>query len=139
MNFEDFLGTWKAKKANRDENLARSLLKNTRLDMKFLDKLEVDEISARKLVSNYYDVLRSILEAIAALDGYKIYGHEVFTAYLKEKGENTVATKFDRFRKIRNKINYYGEDINLEQAKEIIEDIKKIINSLIDKYLKGTQ
>ena len=30
---------------------------------------------------------------------------------LKEKQEELISIKFDRFRKIRNQINYYGKDI----------------------------
>ena len=76
-----------------------------------------------------------ILEAISIIDGFKIYSHEAFTYFLKEKGEEVLSTKFDRFRKIRNSINYYGKDISIEETKENIEEIKEMIKSLIKKYL----
>ena len=41
------------------------------------------------------------------------------------------------FRKIRNKINYYGGDISIKEAVEIVGEIIKLINYLIEKYLKG--
>ena len=44
--------------------------------------------------------------------------------------------KFDRLRKIRNKINYYGQLVSVEEAKENIKEIKEIIDSLTNKYLK---
>ncbi len=137
MNYEEAFKKWRVRRGNKNENLARSLLKVTKRDIQFFNKLEMNEESARKLVSNYYDCLRSILEAMAALDGYKIYGHELFFNYLKKKKENNLATKFDRFREIRNRINYYGEDIDVQQAKEVVGDIKTIINYLIKRYLKG--
>ena len=88
-------------------------------------------------MANYYDVLRSIVEAISSLDGYKIYSHEAFTYFLKEKGEDLIAEKFDRFRKIRNGINYYGKNISIEEVKEHIPEIVKLINVLKKKYLEN--
>lgn len=136
MKFEDFIKLGQVRKGSRDENLAKSLIKQTGEDVSFFDSLEITKKSARKLVSNYYDFLRSILEAIAALEGYKIYGHEAYTFFLKEKGEEIFSLKFDRFKKIRNKINYYAGDIAIEEAKEVIDDIKSMINVLKGKYLK---
>jgi len=137
MKFEDFIKQGQARRASPDISLIKSLYKNTLNDLEYLKNQQINEISARKIVSNYYDCLRSILEAIASLNGFKIYQHEAFTFFLKEKDEEIQSIKFDRFRKIRNKINYYGGDILKEEAKEISEEIKRLINYLIEKYLKG--
>ena len=136
MNFKDFIEKGQVRVASIDKALARSLIKNTKEDLKFLDTLTINEQSSRKLMVNYYDSLRTILEAIAAIDKYKIYSHEAFTYFLKEKNEEVISNKFDRFRKIRNSINYYGEDISVEDTKENIKEIKRIIKILLNKYLK---
>ena len=87
---------------------------------------------------DYYDCLRAVIEAIAILDGIKSYSHEAFTYYLKEqKKEVVLAEKFDRHRKIRNQLEYYGKTISKEDAKNNIEDIKLLIKLLKDKYLRG--
>ena len=86
-------------------------------------------------MTNFYDVLRSILEAVSAIKEYKIYSHEAYVYFLQEIGEELLAIKFDRFRRIRNSINYYGKDISIEETKENIFEIKKMINILIRKYL----
>jgi len=117
MSFQDFIISGQVKRVEKDKELAKSLLKTTKSDLIFFETWEINENSARKIVSNYYDALRSILEAIAALDGYKIYSHEAFSDFLKEKKESLMAEKFDRFRRIRNKINYYGSNISPEEAK----------------------
>ena len=137
MNFEDFIKDGQVRKTSLDISLIKSLFKNTINDLKYLESQQITEISARKIVSNYYDCLRAILEAIAYFDGYKIYQHEAFVSFLKNKNEEISSIKFDRFRKIRNKINYYGGDISIEEAEEISEEIKKLTNNLIEKYLKG--
>ena len=136
MKFKDFIKQGQARTASKDKSLAKALIQNAKRDIGFLDSLKINEQSSRKLMTNYYDVLRSIIEAISSLDGYKIYSHEAFTYFLKEKNEEILSIKFDRFRKIRNSINYYGEDIPVEETKENIREIKKMIKILYDKYLK---
>ena len=137
MNFQDFIENREVRKAEMDKILAKSLLNTAKNDLLFFNNLKIDKNSARKIVSNCYDILRSILEAISALDGYKVYSHEAFTYFLKEKHEDNLSIKFDRFRKIRNSINYYGKVIEIKEAEEIVKDIKAMINFLINKYLKG--
>ena len=83
--------------------------------------------------------MRSILEAVSIIKGYKIYSHEAYTYFLQEIKEDLISVKFDRFRKIRNSINYYGKDISIEETKENISEIKKMINLLIKKYLGGLE
>jgi len=104
MEFKDFINEGKARKSSQDISLAKSLLKTAKIDLKFLEDLQIN-------------------------------AHETFTYYLKEKNKELLFQKFDRFKKIRNSINYYGTDISVEETKENIAEIKKIINELIDKYL----
>src|SRR3989344_169000 len=115
----------------------KSLVSGAETDLKFLRDIEISETSARKIMANYYDILRAVLEAIAVLDGYKIYSHEAFAFFLKEKGENIIAEKFDRFRKIRNGINYYGKTISVEEVKENSAGILNVIETLKKRYLEG--
>ena len=136
MKFKDFITRGQVRRSSLDISLAKSLVSTAKQDLQFLSDLKIEDNSARKIMSNYYDVLRSILEAIAVLDGYKIYSHEAFTYFLKEKGEPVMAKKFDRFRMIRNGINYYGKSISKEETKENVTQIKKLITSLQGKYLK---
>jgi len=135
MKFSDFIKRKEVRKAEFDPELFKSIVKTAELDLIFLEKVKIDEYSARKIMSNYYDVLRSLLEAMALRDGYKVYSHEAFTFYLREKEENEISLKFDRFRKKRNAINYYGESVSVEEVKEYSEEMKKIIIELKKKYL----
>jgi|SRR3989344_402167 len=137
MNFKDFINDGKVRKATPDRFMAESIIKNTFEDLKFLEQTKLTEFSKRKVVSNYYDSLRSLLEAISLLKGYKIYSHEAFTYFLKEElNQNLLSLKFDRFRKIRNGLNYYGKSIQLNEAKEIIEELKRAINEIKHKFIK---
>jgi len=137
MDFDEFLKKGLVRKSPPDFMLARSLFSTAKKDLQFLRSLEINENSSRKIMANYYEVLRSILEAISSIDGFKIYSHEAFTYFLKQKEEELLSIQFDRFRKIRNSINYYGKDISIEETKENIKEIEEIIKTLGDKYLRG--
>lgn len=136
MKFVDFLKRNEVRKAEKDLNLIKSLVTSAESDLKFLENTKIDEFSARKILSNYYDVLRSILEVMALQDGYKVYSHEAFTIYLKEKGESEISLKFDRFRQKRNKINYYGESVSIEEVQGYSKEIKAVIIELKEKYFE---
>jgi len=135
MSFEDFIKNKKVRKAEKDVSLISALVSTSINDLEFLDKLIIDKISTRKIMCNYYGVLRSVLEGIALAEGYKVYSHEAVTYLLKEKHEFVIADKFDRFRKIRNNINYYGEDISVVEVEENSEQRKKVMIELRNKYL----
>lgn len=117
MKLDDFIKSGKVKKGAKDIQLAKSLLDTSEQDLQFINSLLLTEISARRLVANYYEILRSLIEALAALDGLKVYSHEAFTYYLKEKNLTNESVNFDRIRKIRNNINYYGKDISAVMQK----------------------
>jgi uncharacterized protein (UPF0332 family) len=81
-------------------------------------------------ISLLYDALREYLEALALEEGYKIYNHECYTAFIKEiLKKSSKGDLFDKIRKTRNNINYYGVDVNLEEAEEIIKEIKELIKT----------
>ncbi len=134
MKFEDFIKEGKARKTSKDIQLFKSIINTSEQDLKFLDTLKITENSARKLMISYYDTLRSFLEAIVILKGYKIYFHEAYTYFLKQENENLLSEKFDRFRKIRNDINYYGKNISIAEMVENKQKIIEIIKELKQKF-----
>lgn len=136
MNFKDFIKNGTVRKTTPNKLMVGSIIKNTYDDLRFLEGTKLIELSKRKLVSNYYDSLRSLLEAISLLEGYKIYSHEAFTYFLRDIfNEKVLSMKFNRFRKIRNGLNYYGKSIELKEAKEIIEDLKSVIKEVKQKFI----
>ncbi len=126
------------KEVRVDENLINSLIKSSKKKFESGKRLELDEITASTKVSIVYESLREILEALAIKKGFKVYNHECFCAFLDEMCKDRLFSKeFNRFRKIRNQINYYGEDIPLKEAKIIINGILLLRENIIKKYLKG--
>ena len=135
MNFEDFIKKGLVRPAKKDLPFVESLINTSEAELKFLRLLKIDEISSRTLMIRYYDMLRTILDGIAIKNNYKVYSHEAFTYLLKKMGEEIISIKFDRFRKIRNGLVYYGKTISSEETKEKIKEIIRLINFLKNKYL----
>ena len=136
MNFNDFIDNKKVRKSEPDTPLAKSLIVMSENHIDTIKPIEVTDKTASIIMSDYYEALREINEAICAIKGYKVYSHEAFTYFLKENNEDLVADKFDRFRKIRNSIHYYGKQANKDSVKEDKKEIEKIIKYLKEKLLK---
>ncbi|MBI4021281.1 MAG: hypothetical protein HY369_03495 [Candidatus Aenigmarchaeota archaeon] len=137
MRFQDFIDSGKARRARPDIQLARSLIKMSDSLLETLAGIPCTPQSAPTIMTNFYEALREIVEAMAVKDGYKVYSHEAFTFYLRELGETTIAEKFDRFRRIRNGINYYGKPIDAPSAQAYSGDIRRTIEELKKRRLRG--
>ncbi len=124
-----------AKSVKPDENMMKSLIKTSKNKLDSESQLEMSNITAASKLSLAYDSLRELLEAFAIKNGYKIYNHECYTAFLKEvMKQSEKGDEFDDIRKIRNDVNYYGKDIDAEEAADTITRIKKLrsfINNLL--------
>ena len=116
-----------AKSVKPDIEMITSLIKSSRNKLESESKLIMSEVTASSKLSLAYDSLRELLEALALKNGYKVYNHECYAAFLKEViKESYKADEFDDIRKIRNAINYYGKGISPEEANGIIARIKKL-------------
>ena len=127
-----------AKEVSLDEPLIDSLLFSSKNKFLSHEKLPLDEVTSSTKISILYESLREILEALAITKGYKIYNHECFSGFLKEICGNGEFSKiFDRFRKIRNRINYYGEVIEIADAKVLIGELSLFRKEVLKKYFKN--
>jgi uncharacterized protein (UPF0332 family) len=105
--------------------------------MKHVRESEIKDYNASTLFSDAYESLLQICQAIISLKGYKIYNHICITGFIKEiLNKKVISRKFDRYRKIRNNINYYGEEIDKDFAEEAILEIERIISSMKKQFLE---
>lgn len=119
------------KKIGIDKNLVESLMKSSRNKLESANRLKIDKTTSASVISLCYESLRELLEALATKKGLKIYNHECYTAFLKEVlMQEELSIHFDRFRKIRNKINYYGKEIDAEETTHVKEEIMDLINKI---------
>ena len=124
MNFDEYIKARKVIKGKPDTEKAKAILKMSEQEMKASKILT--ESTPGVMLCTAYNSLRQVLESICLKEGLKVYSHEAFTAYLVSKGENNLAEKFDRYRKLRNKIQYYGYEISPATAKRSRDNIEKL-------------
>ncbi len=136
MNFDDFVIEGKIIIGEKDIQKARALIKMSKANMGITTSLKLNDDSASIIFSMLYESFRQIVEAMCLAEGYKVYSHEALTAYLLKKFEEQAAEVFDRYRKLRNGVNYYGKPVSLDVAIGAKNEVRKWTKYLIEKYLK---
>ena len=131
MNFEESLILGYVKKLPVDKFRAESLIKSAEQAVETAKSILLDENSAKTILRELYEGFREHFEAIGYLKGFKFFSHEVITCFIEEiLKDKIIAGKFDRYRKIRNGINYYGKNVDLETVREALKEIPKLIKEL---------
>jgi len=130
MKFEDFIEQGKVRKGSADIPKVKSLLETSKNHLLFLENQKINQISAGSILVTYYEALREIIEAICLKEGFKVYSHEAFTYFLKEKNGPLASTKFDNLRKLRNVVNYYSESVDVNEVVVTKDEIIKLIQYL---------
>ena len=124
------------KKIYPDAIRSKSLLKMSKDALNVLNIASLNEDTMNIIFRELYEGLRQYVESIGYLKGFKFRTHEAITLFLKENlNEKEISLKFDKYRKLRNGINYYGNPVNIETVREAIKEIPKIIKKL-SKYFK---
>ncbi len=140
MNFDYYLKEGKAKKVSINKIRALSLIKSSAQAIDTAKIIPLNINHAKTIFRELYEGLREYCEAIGFLRGYKFLDHESIGYFLKDiLKEQFIFMNFDRYRKIRNGINYYGDDINIETVKEAIGEITILIKELGKYALNGNK
>ena len=127
------------RKVRIDKNLVMSLVDISKIKEQTIKKVIMDGVSINAYLPMAYDSLREILEGFCILYGYKVGNHDCLGKLVNELIKDFDLFLFDRFRYVRNGINYYGSKIGLEEGKLLIEKIFKMkmeILELLNKKLK---
>ena len=131
MNFENSLANGKAKKVTPNKIRASSFFKSSVQAIETAKAIELNQNSLKSIFRELYEGLREYCEALGYLMGYKFIDHESIGYFLRDILKvQSVSMKFDRYRRLRNGINYYGEDMDIETVKEAIIEIPKIMKEL---------
>ena len=130
--FEEFLKQGVVKERRKDEARFRDLIEGAEKRKSIMEKyLPLNEETAVKITEECYDIIREVLEAKFAKEGYKTYSHEAVVSYLTNLGFSKDEVMFlDRLREIRNGTRYYGKRVNLEYAKKVKEFLSSIYPKL---------
>ncbi|MBI4448672.1 hypothetical protein HY641_01435 [Candidatus Woesearchaeota archaeon] len=131
MSFQNRLFEGAAKKVPVDPLRARSLIRASDQCIKTAKLIPLTELTSKTILRESYESLRQYVEAIGYLKGYSFEDHAVMIEFIEEVLKNPrVASRFDSYRKIRNGINYYGDDVSLGTVKETLREIPRLIEDL---------
>ena len=131
MNFEFSLNSGKAKKVMPNKIRASSLFKSSIQAVETAKEIPLTVKTSKTILRELYEGMREYCEAIGYLRGYKFLDHESIGFFLRDiLKEQSLFKKFDRYRKLRNGINYYGDDIDVETVKEAVSEIPILVKEL---------
>lgn len=134
--FDFFLRTGDVKKQQSDIHLSQATLRESLERLEFAQKL-LSNAKPKYILENAYEAMREAADAFLYHDGFKSYSHEASITYCAQKGfSEKDILEFDRFRRIRNGIKYYGGDCDKADATLALQLAEKIIFS-IQKMLQG--
>lgn len=121
------------KESSVDKNLISSLVRSSERKLATDKFAPLNEVTASTKIANNYDSMREVLEALSVSRGFKIYNHDCFVGFILEVLKTpSEANCFDKLRKIRNGINYYGKNVNVEDAKKIIKELNELRIKFLD-------
>ena len=131
MNFEFSLNSGKAKKVMPNKIRASSLFKSSIQAVETAKEIPLTVKASKTILRELYEGMREYCEAIGYLNGYKFLDHESIGFFLRDiLKEQSLFKRFDRYRKLRNGINYYGNDIDIETVKEAVSEIPIFVKEL---------
>lgn len=131
----------KTKQMRADKEQAKSLLRMVELREKNLPALAAPVFSTLRTEA-YYEIVKELITAILAIDGWKTTSHEMLIGYVAKNCTELEASEvslLDQLRQARNDIAYRGIMINPEYLKrneEIIQNViaklKKIVHTKLE-------
>ena len=131
MIFKNLIKTGLIKEVPKDILRAKSLIKSSEQALNTARIIPVKEETLKTIFRELYESLRQYCEALGYSKGYKFFNHESITPFLNEiLEEKEISLKFDRYRKLRNGINYYGNSIEISTVKEALREIPLLIGKL---------
>ena len=127
-------------KVQPDKQKAKSLREIAVITLERLKETDKEKYPSNSL-TDYYDIIRKLMEAITSIDGVKIKGegaHQIIIDYVCDQYKLTTATKrfIQELRDYRNKISYEGFSIKASYIKTNAKKIEEIIVTLL-KFVDG--
>jgi len=120
------------RKIEVDNEKVLSIIDATESRLKFVKSVEVKKGNVSFVVENYYEIIKELLVAFMLKEGLRAKNHQCLFSYFYKK-----CPEFEyevnimlQMSYLRNRLNYYGEMIELEfyeKNKDEFENIIKIL------------
>lgn len=123
-----------------DPSKAKGLIRMVVSDMERVKEEEISRESASYVFKNAYDVIRSSITALMALKGYNPYSHVAVIAYARDRLflSDSEVSRINKFRRLRNNIQYRAEEAGVQEAEEIVEFMKKFVPEMEENLRQRT-
>jgi len=132
MNFIQCIENGRVKKVKINTIRAKSLRKASNQAINVAKNIQLCDKTSKTILRELYEGLRQFFEAIGFELGYKFMDHESIGFFIRDQlGKISIYKKFDRHRKLRNGINYYGNSIEIQTVRDSLIDIPNIIKTLL--------
>lgn len=104
---------------------------------KFIELKDVNDDNVSFIVEGYYEIIKELLVALLLKNGLKSKNHQCLISYFYKNypDHESEANLISQMSYLRNKLNYYGESIDIVFYEKHKKEIISIINLLL-KYLK---
>lgn len=137
MPFEYYLNEGKVEKQSPNPQKALSLMNKSIRRIEHIKAQKLNAEDAEFLFEDIYESIREAGQSLMALRGYKPLSHEAVIAFIRDvyNLDPEKINKFDRYRKIRNKLVYEADKIAIEDVKEALQfaimfvpELNKLLN-----------
>jgi hypothetical protein len=111
---------------------AKSIEEDTIARFGYFSSLEINQENSKFIFENIYEAIREILDAKMLSKGLKSYSHQAPIVFARDNHliSDKEAIILDKLRDLRNKSKYYGKKLELNFAKERIDEAKRIFEIL---------
>ena len=120
-----------------DNEKINSIIKVAFNRLNFIKDLEVNEISVSFIFEDYYEIIKELLIALLMKKGLRSKNHQCLITYFYKNYPNYgfEANLILRMSYLRNRLEYYGETVDIGFYKKYNKDFLRIIE-IIEKLIK---
>lgn len=123
------------RKITPDEEKIDSIQERARRRLKFVKDQKADQNNVSFIIEGYYEIIKELLVALLLKNGLKSKNHQcLITYFYKENQDLEFETNLIfQLSYLRNRLNYYGESIDLSFYDKNKKDIENLIDLLNNK------
>jgi len=139
MSWQACLDEGRVRKILPDIERARSLAAMCERKLNWLAGQRIADVTASPILANYFDVLGELCDTIVVSRGFKVSAasRDCVVCFIADVlREKEISEIYDHYRKIRNRINYYGKGVSQDAASKGAEEIRGAFTKLKSKYAK---
>jgi len=115
-----------------DPEKINSVVEMAKKRLRFVRSINVNKENVNFIFEGYYEVIKEILIAIMLKSGLRSQNHQcLFTFFHKKYGQDAEVNVIKQMNFLRNRLNYYGEEIELSYFQENYKSFEKIIKILL--------